>query len=216
MTRANWPVALCLCLLLALGFGCHGPQGRQVHLQPDGALVRAEDAYWSALEEPTPCTLQLGTKSIPVMCTLVPLSEGEPDRFVLRLRAEGQELAEQYFADRDGVALVGSGVDRFEPPIPLIQYGRQIGDEWQWTGINITEGEPAIPASASVRTSEEMLRLPAGSVQSIKVSVMVYLGGRRKPAEEMLFWFAPGMGLVRAELAGYSRTMGETPTSDAE
>ncbi|MEP0765255.1 MAG: hypothetical protein HRF45_01765 [Fimbriimonadia bacterium] len=213
MIRANRPVALSL-LLLCLGFGCHDREGSQVQQPLDGALVRAEDVYWLMPEQPTPCVLHLGTESIPVMCAVTPAPDTEPDCFVLRLSAEGQEIVEYYAADREGVAFIGSGVDRFEPPIPLLQYGRQIGDEWQWAGINITEGEPAIPASASIRTSEDMLRLPGGSVQSVKVSVMMYLGGRRKPAEEMLFWFAPRLGLVRAELAGYRRTMGEGHSDD--
>ncbi|GMV35678.1 MAG: hypothetical protein AMXMBFR61_01860 [Fimbriimonadales bacterium] len=216
MTRANRSVALWGLLIVALTVGCHGPTKSGAERPLDGVLVRADDTYWLLPDQPTPCVLHLGAEPIPVTCTVTPSPDTEPDRYVLRLSAEGQELVEQYAADRDGIAFVGSGVDRFEPPIPLLQYGRQIGDEWEWTGINITEGEPAIPANASIRTSEDMLRLPAGSVQSIKVSVMVYLGGSRKPAEEMLFWFAPRLGLVRAELAGYRRTMGESPASDGE
>ncbi len=102
MTRANWWLALPLGLVLTLGSGCHGPPPEPQAVEfPDGALVRAEDAYWLPSEQPMPYVLRFGTESIPVVCTLVPSSEREPDRYLLRLSAEGQELVEQYAADRE-------------------------------------------------------------------------------------------------------------------
>lgn len=86
----------------------------------------------------------------------------------------------------------GSLGDFFEPPIPLLKFPMTVGDQWTWTGENLS-GD-LHKASAKITTSEQPT--------TVRVQVELALdSGTGVPAKRtMTFVFAPGRGVVRREI----------------
>lgn len=121
---------------------------------------------------------------------------------------KGQEVLDRevYVLDRDAFRIrLAAGV-QYEPPIPLLEFGRLSGDEWTWRGHVVTGGE-RLSAAATIRTSEEDLNLAGTFDRGLRVRATLELEGAgpdgtlQKP---MTFWFAPRVGLVKREFGSTS------------
>jgi hypothetical protein len=193
---------------LCAGCARSGEPQRGAIPRPRGALLRESDTYWPATNGALWFDLEIGG-IVHTVRQEVKTDAGTHETTV-ELHSGEQTLVERYAVDELGVSFVGAGGDRFTPPIRLIEYGREAGETCVWGGTNQTEGETPLHAEARVSTSAELTRLPIGTLSTVRATVSMVMPGS-KMTQDMVFWFAPGEGLVKASLCGYTRAVRNPP-----
>lgn len=136
--------------------------------------------------------------------------EERPDGIQFLL-VKGDEVLdrETYVLDDDAFRIrLAAGV-QYEPPIPLIEFGKRIGDEWGWQG-HVLMGAERLSAAAAVSTAEEDINLAGAFDRGLRVRAILEIDGPasdHKLQRALTFWFAPRRGLVKREFGTTSTRM---------
>jgi hypothetical protein len=195
---------LCAIAVVA-GCSCASKAGNQP--PKPGFKLEKTAGFWPRPSKAEAFDVELGSGTLPFASEQQRLTERGKPVILLRLSAQNEFLNEKFVVNDAGIYFVGTDIDQFSPPIPLVEYGNRVGGKWTWHGFNETKGVPPIPATAEISSEEELLRLPSGTYSTVKVAVAISLDSRTGAADEMAFWFSPGSGIVRAKLPGYTRTI---------
>lgn len=180
--------------LALLSLGCN--EGPEPAAKSSRRFVDAESFSASATPYREGALVLAGTK-VPVS-----LTREEEDKIVsFRLAAHGQTIEiERYESDSAGIRILAAGGETYDPPIPLLRFPFEIGDAWQWKG-RASSGSVVHLAEAKVGTSSEVLNVPGGPFDAVRVSaVMLFQGDDLRQATRTLdFWFVPGKGVFKRQ-----------------
>ncbi|HRI44592.1 MAG TPA: hypothetical protein PLL78_13620 [Fimbriimonadaceae bacterium] len=119
------------------------------------------------------------------------------------LLLKGEEVLDRevYVLDEDAFRIrIAAGVE-YQPPIPLIEFGKRVGDEWSWRGHVVTGAERQ-SAAASITTAEEDINLAGAYDRGVRIRATLEIdgaGSAQKLQKQMTFWFAPRIGLLKRE-----------------
>jgi hypothetical protein len=142
--------------------------------------------------------LRLAGAVVPV--EVVPRKKGAD--FTLELRAHGSVFdSESYVSTEDAFSLRYAALEHYAPPIDLVRFPMNVGDEWEWTGTMTTADEPR-KAKAKLTSSIVKSLVQGVSRQAVKVDVALTIlpNGPGDTIERTLsFWFVEGKGIVRRE-----------------
>jgi len=130
------------------------------------------------------------------------------DQVQIDLMALGQVIeSERYESNDTTFSVVDAGGERYDPPIPLLKYPMNVGDEWDWSGNIVTGPEPH-KTKAKIATTNEDMTINGGTVHNVvRVEVLLSIESGR-PSEpstrKLKFWIAPDMGVVKRSFGDYS------------
>lgn len=98
----------------------------------------------------------------------------------------------------------------FVPPITLLKTPMTVGDSWTWKGT-VTEGGPVRNATATIKTSADRVELPTSSVDAIRVDVDLAMesGGPNPAKRTLIYWCAPGHGVIQRKFGSSERNAAE-------
>jgi hypothetical protein len=118
-------------------------------------------------------------------------------RVTIATEQAGSERTTAAFAmSAGGVSRLHSGGKEFDQPIPILKPPATVGTKWAW-------GTGGAATNYAI-TAEEEVEVPAGKFRCLRVEVTA---GTGRMERKMTSWHAPGVGLVKTEVAG-------TPGSD--
>lgn len=133
---------------------------------------------------------------------------------------EGGSLVEeeQYSLQNSTFSLASKSAESFNPPIPLLKFPFEVGDTYEWKGEQ-QRGQGRYPATATITSSSEILNLPVGKFEAIRIDVnlLVEAGSPGGISNTFKFWFKPQEGLVMREFGvGSSREPRNAPAPEDE
>jgi hypothetical protein len=130
---------------------------------------------------------------------------GSTLRFDLVAHGEVFETEEYEDGPRQ-FSLLYSGEERYNPPLPLLQFPFGFGDKWDWNGSMTSGGIPR-KASATVITASDRLYYGNQSHETVRVSVGISLSanpGSPPLRRDLTFWFEPQSGIVKRQFGSAS------------
>jgi hypothetical protein len=117
------------------------------------------------------------------------------------------DLAERIAVSEKGLARLESFGWRLDPPVWLLKLPAKTGFEWSRARDSDTGKYLDI---RTIRGSE-MIEVPAGRYSAVKVTLRTTIDNRQKG----VFWFAPGVGLVKSEYGDKTQILKSfTPAKD--
>jgi hypothetical protein len=98
------------------------------------------------------------------------------------------------------VATGADGKSKFEPPLPILRYPAQPGEQWEWAGI-VTQKDKEYAAQATITIrGRETVTTPAGTFNAVSVTIYLVIDHEEvQIANPMKLWFAENVGIVRSE-----------------
>lgn len=135
----------------------------------------------------------------------------------LRLMALDEEIeVEKYRTDGSRFALVQAASERFEPPLPLLEFPVTKDQKLVWKGKLII-GEIGKDSSATTTITKDFLNEKGFSGEAVKSSIELLFdgGGPKESVRELTFWFVPGKGIVKRTFDKGSTRVPPSPPGSA-
>lgn len=202
--------AIPIAAAIAATYGCYGPeQAARPRTPGQTQLVFVDHGVLM------PHGLPYERAGLILAGTLVPVQmrrRESAEGVVFDLVAHGQVVEdEQYFNSADGFKLVAAGGERYEPPVPIVRYPFKPGEAWDWSG-KLHCGARARTATGNVVVDRDNLNVPGGPFQTLRVTIDLRIdgGGPATADRKLVFWFAPGKGIVKREF-GFCSTREPIP-----
>lgn len=210
-------------LLLALVAGCQSvsPGGSSVSTgqssstaSPIAATYLKEADLQPGVPPPTAARVLLRGTEIPVVLQVSDDNDLVHFNWVTEYGVEVE--SEAYLSNEQGFYFVEAPLEKFDPPMPLVEYPLEIGKEWKWSGY-VIYGRHKYPAKADLVAARETLNLPTGHAQALRIDVhLVYdANSPERTVRELKFWFEPGKGLIKREFHDGSTREPRPSTDDS-
>ena len=134
--------------------------------------------------------------------------EVEDSLIILTNHADNFKYSQTFCQKDDGVYLVGTeqnvnillifskhAIITYTEPVIQLPYSVKVGDTWQWTGLQIKEDDSTEVTMSGHAIKEEVLQLPAGEFNTLKVEIVSenIEGGKTFFTQ----WLVPGIGSVK-------------------
>lgn len=128
----------------------------------------------------------------------------------LVLTAHGETLQEEHYQlDASGLYVAKMVGETFDPPLPLLKFPSNGTNTLTYSG-KVSVGRSVRDVKATVRSAPEVLNTPGGQFDSLKVTVTLDFGAGQ--SRQLVFWVAPGQGVVKREY-GSEATRAPAPRS---
>jgi len=109
---------------------------------------------------------------------------------------------ELYETNEQVFGLMEMNMEAYSPPIPLLKFPMNVGETWQWKGVQESGGRQH-KAWADIKS--KIVKMPEiGIEEAVQVTVSLFVESNAgRPSERSIeFWFTKGRGIVK-------RTYGE-------
>lgn len=134
--------------------------------------------------------------------------EVEDSLYILTNQADNFKYSQTFCQKEDGAYLVKTeqnvnillifskhAIITYTEPVIQLPQSVKVGDTWEWTGLQLKEDDSTEVTMSGRAIKEEMLQLPAGEFETLKVEIVsedVY-------GAKTIFtqWLVPGIGSVK-------------------
>lgn len=196
-----------LLVLFALGAGCSKTGGTAVSVPPTTSPSSAAPVSLVLFDQLRPADTPPEKALLTLEGTKVPVtvkSQKKGHDFTIELYFSGELFdSERYVVTSDTFSLAEGAGEKYEPPIPLINFPFHLQQPpTKWSGTFSSMQDPH-PAQATI--TMEMGEVPTGNttIQAYQVEVALTLGSGAN--RKLVFWFAPGKGLVKRDFGASQR-----------